>query len=63
MLAAQHVCRDLSSVKRFHMIPMDEEEAIAQMELLGHDFYVFFNVNQNQINGIRIWIAEGAKNN
>jgi putative sigma-54 modulation protein len=40
----------VSRVKRFHMIPMDEEEAIAQMELLGHDFYVFFNVNQNQIN-------------
>ena len=37
-------------VKRFQMIPMDEEEAIAQMELLGHDFYVFYNVNQNQIN-------------
>jgi putative sigma-54 modulation protein len=40
----------VSRVKRFHMIPMDEEEAIAQMELLGHDFYVFFNVNANQIN-------------
>ncbi len=40
----------VSRVKRFHMIPMDEEEAIAQMELLGHDFYVFFNVNQNQLN-------------
>ncbi len=40
----------VSRVKRFPMIPMDEEEALAQMELLGHDFYVFFNVNQNQIN-------------
>lgn len=40
----------VSRVKRFPMTPMDEEEAIAQMELLGHDFYVFFNVNQNQIN-------------
>lgn len=40
----------VSRVKRFQMIPMDEEEAVAQMELLGHDFYVFFNVNQNQIN-------------
>jgi putative sigma-54 modulation protein len=40
----------VSRVKRFQMIPMDEEEAIAQMELLGHDFYVFFNMNQNQIN-------------
>jgi putative sigma-54 modulation protein len=32
------------------MVPMDEEEAIDQMELLGHDFFVFFNINQNQIN-------------
>jgi putative sigma-54 modulation protein len=47
-LEEEHVT--VSRVKRFHMIPMDEEEAIAQMELLGHDFYVFFNVNQNQIN-------------
>lgn len=40
----------VSRVKRFQMIPMDEEEAILQMDLLGHDFYVFYNVNQNQIN-------------
>jgi putative sigma-54 modulation protein len=40
----------VSRVKRFEMVPMDEEEAIGQMELLGHDFYVFFNVNHNQIN-------------
>ncbi|MBM4458011.1 MAG: ribosome-associated translation inhibitor RaiA [Chloroflexi bacterium] len=40
----------ITRVKRFAMTPMDEEEAIDQMELLGHDFYVFFNPNQNQIN-------------
>ncbi len=40
----------ITRVKRFQMVPMDEEEAIDQMELLGHDFFVFFNVNQNQIN-------------
>ena len=40
----------ISRVKHFQMTPMDEIEAVAQMELLGHDFYVFFNVNQNQIN-------------
>jgi putative sigma-54 modulation protein len=40
----------ISRVKRFQMVPMDEEEAIDQMELLGHNFFVFFNVNQNQIN-------------
>jgi putative sigma-54 modulation protein len=42
----------ISRVKRFAMTPMDEEEAVQQMELLGHDFYVFFNVNQGQINVI-----------
>lgn len=37
-------------VKRFQMTPMDEEEAIEQMELLSHDFFVFFNVNTDSIN-------------
>ena len=40
----------ISRVKRFLMTPMDEEEAIDQMELLGHDFYVFYNVNESEIN-------------
>jgi len=42
----------ISRVKRFAMTPMDEEEAVDQMELLGHDFYVFYNVNQSEINVI-----------
>lgn len=29
--------------KDFEMKPMDEEEAILQMELLGHDFFIFKN--------------------
>ena len=41
---------DISRVKRFPMLPMDEEEAVEQMELLGHDFYVFFNANENEVN-------------
>ena len=40
----------ITRVKRFAMVPMDEEEAVDQMELLGHDFYVFYNINLNQIN-------------
>lgn len=36
--------------KVIEMIPMHEEEAIEQMELLGHDFFVFFNANTNAIN-------------
>ena len=30
--------------------PMDEEEAILQMELLGHDFFVFKNSNTDEFN-------------
>jgi len=36
--------------KRFAMKPMSEEEAVLQMELLGHDFYVYKNSNTNQVN-------------
>lgn len=36
--------------KTFVVKPMDEEEAIMQMELLEHDFFVFLNVATNSIN-------------
>lgn len=39
---------DLKIVKRKNITtkPMDEEEAILQMELLNHDFFVFKNVDE-----------------
>lgn len=37
-------------VKKFVLKPMDEEEAIMQMELLGHTFFVFLNSNTDKIN-------------
>ena len=33
--------------KQVELKPMDEEEAILQMELLGHDFYVFKNIDKD----------------
>ena len=36
--------------KRFPMRPMHAEEAVEQMELLGHDFFVFFNADDGEIN-------------
>lgn len=36
--------------KRFAMKPMDPEEACIQMELLGHDFYVFRNSITEEVN-------------
>lgn len=36
--------------KRFHARPMTEEEAIEQMELLGHSFFVFTHRERGTIN-------------
>ncbi len=33
-------------VKNIDSKPMDEEEAVLQMELLNHDFFVFKNINE-----------------
>lgn len=35
--------------KKIDMKPMSEEEAILQMELIGHDFFVFKNVDDNNV--------------
>jgi len=37
-------------IKRFQVSPMNPEEAIEQMELLGHDFFVFYNADGGQFN-------------
>jgi len=42
--------RSIVRTKRFSVTPMDAEEAIEQMELLGHSFFVFYNVDEGQIN-------------
>jgi putative sigma-54 modulation protein len=38
--------------KRIEIVPMSEDEAIDQMELLGHDFFVFFNPGAGRVNVI-----------
>ena len=36
--------------KKFIVLPMNEDEAVEQMRLLGHDnFFIFFNAEQNSI--------------
>jgi putative sigma-54 modulation protein len=37
-------------IKRFAIKPMNVEEAILQMNLLGHEFFVFSNADSNQVN-------------
>jgi putative sigma-54 modulation protein len=36
--------------KQFTMRPMSTEEALDQIELLGHDFFVFFNADEQAVN-------------
>ena len=35
--------------KQLEMKPMDEEEAILQMELIDHDFYLFKNIETDKM--------------
>ena len=41
---------NIVKTKRFAMKPMDPEEACLQMELLGHNFFMFLNSETEQIN-------------
>ncbi len=36
--------------KHFQVKPMDVDEAIEQLELLGHDFFLFENADQDELN-------------
>ncbi|WP_066686112.1 ribosome hibernation-promoting factor, HPF/YfiA family [Christensenella intestinihominis] len=38
--------------KKFALRPMAEEDAAIQLELLGHNFYVFRNAHNNEVNVI-----------
>lgn len=40
----------IKRVKKFSVKPMGEEEAVLQMELIGHDFFVFRNWETEEIN-------------
>ncbi len=41
---------DIVKTKRFIVKPMSVEEAILQMNLLGHNFFIFKNTNTNEMN-------------
>ncbi|XID90997.1 ribosome hibernation-promoting factor, HPF/YfiA family [Paenibacillaceae bacterium WGS1546] len=41
---------ELVRTKRFNLKPMDIEEAILQMNLVGHNFYVFANTDTKEVN-------------
>jgi putative sigma-54 modulation protein len=41
--------REIVRTKRFKVQPMDTTEAVEQLELLGHDFFVYFNADTNRM--------------
>lgn len=41
---------ELVRTKRFNLKPMDVEEAILQMNMVGHSFFVFANSDSKQVN-------------
>ncbi len=41
---------EIVRTKRFNLKPMDSEEAILQMDMLGHQFFVFTNAESNDTN-------------
>ena len=40
----------IARTKRFNIKPMSEDEAVEQMELLGHTFFVFVNEDTEEVN-------------
>ena len=48
--AEQEETVNIVKTKRFAMKPMDAEEACVQMELLGHNFFMFLNADTNEVN-------------
>ena len=41
---------EIVRVKHFELRPMSPVEAVEQMELLGHHFYLFLNADENAVN-------------
>ncbi len=49
-MLAEEETRKIVRVKQFSILPMDEEEAVEQMNLLSHDFFIFYNAEPGRIN-------------
>ncbi|WP_163654998.1 ribosome hibernation-promoting factor, HPF/YfiA family [Listeria sp. PSOL-1] len=45
-----HADLEIVRTKQFPLKPMSSEEAVLQMNLLGHNFFIFLNADTNEIN-------------
>lgn len=46
----EELVAEVVRTKRFPLKPMSSEEAIDQLELLGHDFFMFLNADDDRVN-------------
>lgn len=46
----KEAAKKLVKTKRYHLLPMTTDEALLEMEMVDHDFYVFLNEETNQVN-------------
>lgn len=46
----EHEDSNIVKTKRFFVKPMDAEEAVMEMEMLGHSFFVFRNAETDEVN-------------
>ena len=46
----EELAGEIVRIKRFDVRPMSPEEAIEQMELLGHSFYIFLSAEEDALN-------------
>ena len=49
-ILAEETNRQIVRVKQFSVTPMNQEEALEQMQLLDHDFFVFYNADVGRMN-------------
>lgn len=49
-VAVEEPAGEIVRVKKFALKPMTPEEAVLQMDLLGHDFFVFSNADTEEVN-------------
>ena len=48
--AEEGVIGKVVKVKSLDLTPMEVEDAILEMEMIEHDFYVFMNIETNLVN-------------
>lgn len=50
VIKGEVIAKEVVKQKELKLTPMDIDQALLEMEMIGHDFYVFLNKNTNKVN-------------